>query len=161
MVRNLLHKLADPSAWSYDAGLLLLRLGCALMLLHGWSKLTNFTEGSTDWPDPLHVGSKASYALTVFAEVVCTVCVVLGLFTRFALVPLIVQMLVLVFIIYGEEPFADRELALLYLMPYLTLLFTGPGNYAMDRLFQKGTGMGSRENGSGATYPGPSGHRPD
>lgn len=136
-VKNSMQKLLSAKAWSFDAGVLLLRISCGLMLLHGWSKFTNYAEGSKDWPDPLHLGIAASYALTVFAELVCTILLLLGLFTRFALIPLIVLMLVIVFVIHSGEPFADREHGFMYLMAYLALLFTGPGKYSLDRLIQK------------------------
>ncbi len=129
--------LLSISALRLDTGLLLLRLCCALMLLHGWPKLISFSEDSTDWPDPLHVGSTVSYTLTVFAELFCTIFLLLGLFTRLALIPLIVFMFVIVFVIHGGEPLADREHGILYLMTYLSIFFTGPGKYSIDRLILK------------------------
>jgi putative oxidoreductase len=137
-IKNLIQKLFSPDAWSVDTGILLLRMSCALMLLHGWSKFTNFSEDSPEWPDPLHVGSTVSCALTVFAELFCTLFVVIGLFSRLALIPLIVLMIVIVFVIHSGDPFPDREHALMYLLSYLALFFTGPGKYSLDRfLFQK------------------------
>lgn len=132
-----LQSLLSVKAWSFDAGVLLLRICGALMLLHGWPKLLDFSEGSKDWPDPFHVGSTASYALTVFAEFFCTILLLIGLFTRLALIPLIILMIVIVFIIHGEDSLADREHAIMYLMSYVALLFTGPGKYSLDRLIQK------------------------
>jgi putative oxidoreductase len=136
-IKNLIQKLFSPDAWSVDAGILLLRMSCALMLLHGWSKFTNFSEDSLDWPDPLHVGSTVSCALTVFAELFCTLFVVIGLFSRLALIPLIVLMIVIVFVIHSGDPLPDREHALMYLLSYLALLFTGPGKYSLERFFSK------------------------
>jgi len=134
---QLLQKFLNNKAWSYDAGLLLLRLGAALMLLHGWDKYVSFSENSGDWPDPFHIGTVMSYSLTVFAELGCTVFLLLGLFTRPALVPLIVTFLVIVFVVHGKDPFEEKEHALLYLFLYLSLLFTGPGKYSLDGLLQK------------------------
>lgn len=123
--------------WSIDTGILILRLSCGLMILHGWSKFTEFSEGSLDWPDPLHVGMKASYTLTVFAELFCSILLIVGIFTRPAIIALIICMLVIVFIIHSGDPLADREHALLYLLSYVALLFTGPGKYSLDRLLVK------------------------
>lgn len=136
-IKNLIQKLFSPDAWSVDTGILLLRMSCALMLLHGWSKFTNFSEDSLEWPDPLHVGSTVSCALTVFAELFCTLFVVIGLFSRLALIPLIVLMIVIVFVIHSGDPLPDREHALMYLLSYLALLFTGPGKYSLERFFSK------------------------
>ncbi|MFN8691884.1 MAG: DoxX family protein, partial [Cyclobacteriaceae bacterium] len=63
--------------------------------------------------------------------------VVVGLYTRLALVPLTICMAVAVFIIHGDDPFGDKEHALLFLLPYLALMFTGPGKYSLDRLIRK------------------------
>jgi putative oxidoreductase len=130
-------RLLSSKAWATDAGLLILRLSCALMALHGWSKFTDFYEDSADWPDPLHVGPVVSKALTVFAELFCTLFLVLGLFTRVAIIPLIVCMLVIVFVIHAEDSFGDREHPLLYLLSYITLMLTGPGRFSLDQLFRK------------------------
>jgi len=131
--RNLIS--AQP--WSLDIGILLLRLCCALMIVHGWGNFIDFSDGVADWPDPLHVSPVFSKGLTVFAELFCTILVVLGLFTRLALIPLIVCMLVIIFIMHAGEPFGEKELGVHYLLAYLTLLFTGPGRYSVDGVMGK------------------------
>jgi putative oxidoreductase len=131
--RNLL----SSKPWASDTGIFILRLSCALMALHGWGKFNDFYDGIGNWPDPLHVGKVASKGLTVFAELICTVFLVFGLFTRLALIPLIVCMLVIVFVIHAEDPIGEKEHALLYLLTYLTLMFTGPGKYSLDRLIRR------------------------
>src|SRR5258705_3055008 len=63
--------------------LLLLRVVFgALLITHGWPKLMNFASLSQKFADPLHVGRAASLGMTVFAEVFCSVFVILGLLTR-------------------------------------------------------------------------------
>ncbi len=135
--QNLMKSFLSSKALSIDAGLLILRLCCALMLLHGWPKFIDFKENSGDWPDPFHVGTTVSYALTVFAELFCSVFVVLGLFTRIALVPLIICLIVIVFNVHGGDPLEDKEHGLLYLLIYLSLFLTGPGKYSLDSLIEK------------------------
>lgn len=136
-MKYFIKSLLTSKALSIDSGILMLRLCCTLMLLHGWPKFLHFSEDSVDWPDPLHLGSTVSYALTVFAELICTILLIPGIFTRLALIPLIVFMLVIVFIIHSEDTFADREHAIMYLFIYITLFFTGPGKYSIDRLIHK------------------------
>ena len=123
--------------WSLDIGILILRLCCALMIVHGWGKFSDFSDGVADWPDPLHVSPVVSKGLTVFAELFCTILVVLGLFTRLALIPLIICMLVIIFVMHAGEPFGEKELGVHYLLAYLTLLFTGPGRYSVDGVMGK------------------------
>ena len=136
-IKKLAQKLLTSQPLSSDLGLLIVRFMCGLMLLHGWSKFTNYSEGIKDWPDPLHVGIKVSYAITVFAELFCTIFIILGLFTRIALIPLVILMLIIVFIIHSGESLIDREHAILYLMAYLSLFFTGPGKYSIDNFIKK------------------------
>jgi putative oxidoreductase len=84
------------------------------------------------------VGPVASKALTVFAELFCTIFVLVGLFTRVALIPLIICMLVIIFIVHSGDPFGDKESAYIYLLMYLSLLLAGPGKYSLDRMMRKG-----------------------
>jgi len=115
-------------------GLLILRLGAAGMLLygHGWSKLMHFGERLGTFADPIGLGSEVSFVLVVFAEVLCSVLVILGLLTRLAVVPLLIFCVVAVFVQHLHDPWPRKELPLLYAIPFLTLLFTGPGRYSLD-----------------------------
>jgi putative oxidoreductase len=116
--------------------LLLLRLGAGGMLLagHGWEKLVSFPDKSAAFPDPLGVGSPLSLSLAVFAEVACSLLVVLGVRTRLAAVPPLVTMLVAAFVVHAGDPWAKKELALLYALPFLTLVIVGGGRYSVDAL---------------------------
>jgi len=115
-------------------GLLLLRLGAGGMMLagHGWGKLTSFSERAGDFPDPLGVGSALSMALAVFAECFCAALVVVGAATRLAALPLVVTMLVAAAVVHADDPWAKKEFALIYLVPFLTLAFTGAGPFSLD-----------------------------
>jgi putative oxidoreductase len=137
-INNTFRNLLSSQSWSVDLALLLLRIACAFMILHGWSKFIDFSDGVAEWPDPFHVGPVASKGLTVFAELFCTIFVVIGLFTRFALIPLIICMVVIVFVVHSGDPFGDKESGLIYLLMYLTLFLTGPGKYSLDRMLRKG-----------------------
>ena len=71
------------------------------------------------------------------AEVVAAILLILGLGTRFVLIPLIITMLVAFFIVHADDPFSKKELALLYLIPFISLFLTGPGKYSLDALIFK------------------------
>jgi putative oxidoreductase len=114
--------------------LLILRLSAGgFMLTHGYPKLTRlFDGGEIKFGDPIGIGPAASLVLAVFAEFLCAILVGLGLFTRLSSIPLIITMLVAAFIAHGEDPFGRKELALMYLLVYVTLLVFGGGKYSMD-----------------------------
>ena len=123
-----------------DIGLLWLRLtsGGIMLFSHGWGKLVNFTARMDSFPDPLGLGSpKVSLALAVFAEVFCAFALMAGVLTRIVVLPLIITMLVAVLIIHGDDPWSKKEFALLFVVPYVTLFFTGAGNFSVDRFIFK------------------------
>lgn len=119
-------------------GLLLLRLsvGGLMAFTHGWGKLTNFSAMASQFPDPLGLGSTVTLTLVVFAEFFCALLVMLGAATRLAVIPLIMNMSVIAFIVHADDPWQRQEFALLFLVPFLTLLFTGSGQYAVDGLIR-------------------------
>lgn len=100
---------------------------------HGWGKLQGLLEGDLSFADPISIGEAPSLVMTVFAEFVCGILVALGLFTRAALVPLIITMVVAVFIVHADDPFSKQEFGLLFLVPYITLFLTGPGKFSLDK----------------------------
>jgi putative oxidoreductase len=69
--------------------------------------------------------------------VLCSLLVIIGLFTRYAVVPLIITMLVAILIVHGNDPWTQRELPLLYAVTFTTLFFTGAGKYAVDYIINK------------------------
>lgn len=118
-----------------DWGLLLLRLIVGFfMLTHGWAKLSNFAEMSQQFPPMLGMSSQLGLSLIIFAEFFCSIALILGLFTRLATIPLIIGMGVAAFVAHGADPFSVKEMSLLYLGIYVTLLLTGSGKIALDTL---------------------------
>lgn len=122
-----------------DLGLLFLRLfsGAAMLFGHGWGKLMKFSTLATKFPDPIGLGSSVSLALAVFSEVFCAAALILGVFTRFASIPLFITMIVAAFVIHAQDPFKVKERALLYAVIYLTLFLTGGGSLSIDRFMNK------------------------
>ena len=115
--------------------LLLIRLSSGgFMLTHGYPKLERLLDGNFRFGDPLGLGPEVSLFLTVFAEVLCAVLIMLGLGTRLAVIPLIIAMSVAAFVSHGADPFARKELALFYLVSYVILLLTGSGKISVDYL---------------------------
>lgn len=126
-----------------DLGLLFLRVSIGIFMAagHGWGKMVNYGSMSSSFADPIGLGSALSLLLAVFAEVFCSIAVIIGLATRAAVIPLIITMLVAVFIVHANDPWMKQEFGLIYLIGYITLLLTGPGRYSVDSLL-----FGSRRN---------------
>ncbi len=115
-------------------GLLVLRLGAGGLLLggHGWGKLLHFGALAASFPDPLGVGPSWSLTLVTFAEVICASLVMVGLLTRLSTLPIIGFLSVAGFIYHAQDPWAKRELAFIYAVPFVVLLFTGAGRFSLD-----------------------------
>jgi putative oxidoreductase len=133
----------NPGSYSniVSFGLLFLRvIAGAFMFTHGDGKLVRlFGEGPIKFSDPLGIGAVPSLALAVFAEVVCSVLVILGLATRLSVIPVIITMLVAAFIVHGSDPFGSRELPLLYASVFFFIAISGAGKFSFDNLIYKGS----------------------
>lgn len=119
--------------------LLLIRIvsGMGIVFNHGLMKLENYGTKVDNFPDPLGVGSQVSLILAIFAEFFCGIFITLGFATRFTVIPLIITMATAFFIIHGSDPFAHRELALIYMTLFLVVFILGPGKYSIDNFFKK------------------------
>ena len=121
-----------------DFALLITRIAIAiLMLTHGIPKMGGFAQSPVQFMSVLGMGATTSLSLAVFAEVVCSVFVLLGLGTRLAVIPLSITMLIAVLHIHGGDPFAKQEMAIHFLLVYVLLFILGSGKYSIDSLFFK------------------------
>lgn len=121
-----------------SVGLLILRVAFGSMMLgHGIPKLMGFSEMAGQFPDPLGMGSQFSLISAIGAEVGCSLLLLLGLGTRFAAIPLAITMMVALFAVHASDPWKVKELAAVYLAVYVSLAFTGAGQFSLDHLFTK------------------------
>ncbi len=123
---------------SPDYGLLILRvaLGFSMLLLHGRGKMLGFAATAEKMNGLLGLPGNVNAGLAVFAEVVCSALLIAGLFTRFAALMLAITMGVAFFVQHKSNLVAgpgSGELAMVYLIAYVTLLFTGAGKISVDR----------------------------
>lgn len=124
---------------SVDLVALLLRLvgGIAMIYGHGWSKFMKFfNESNIQFMDPFGLGDGFTFFLVVFAEFICAVLLTVGLFSRVAVIPLILNMVYAVFVFHISDGFGKWELGALYLCIYVAILLLGPGKFSMDRLIE-------------------------
>ena len=126
---------------TFDWAILLLRLvSGGLMLIHGIPKLNMLLSGGEiQFANPLGLGMATSLILAVFAEVFCSILILLGVFTRLATIPLIITMLVAALITHGADPFGKKELALMYLTIYVAILLLGSGKFSLSKLISVNT----------------------
>lgn len=129
----------NPAPPVTDMALLIARAGIGiLMLTHGLPKLAMLFSGEAiQFPPLFGLSATLSLSLAVFAEVLCSLFVIVGFGTRLAVVPLIATMLVAAFYVHAADPFTRKEAAVQYLLMYVVLLFSGSGRYSIDYLLQR------------------------
>ncbi len=128
-----------PLIYRNQTGIIFLRICVGVMvLLHGLPKLWLLLRGGgSEWLDPLGIGSTLSLFLCVFAEVFCSLALIIGLFTRFSAMVLMINFWVVVFVVHTQVSPARAELPLLYLICYGTLVCTGAGPLSVDSLLNR------------------------
>lgn len=124
---------------SINFSLFLLRVvfGGLLITQHGWDKLMKFSTLRYSFPDPFHIGTTVSLSLVVFAEVLCSIFIILGLLTRLAAIPLVITFGVVVFMVKRHAGIGEMELPVMYLCAFLVILAAGPGKASVDRAMGK------------------------
>jgi putative oxidoreductase len=115
-------------------GLLLFRVGTGLLMIpHGYNKLINFETYSKDFTNFLGLGPAISLSLVIGAEFFCSIFLCIGLFTRVALIPLIITMLVALINAHHGDILGKGGSAFQFLISYILLLLSGPGRFSLDR----------------------------
>lgn len=99
---------------------------------HGLGKAQKVLDGNFAFADPLGLGTEVSLVLASGAELVCAALIAVGLFTRLSALPLVFTMAVAAFVVHGPDPFAKKEMALLYLAAYAALFLLGPGRLSLQ-----------------------------
>jgi|SRR5699024_7716583 len=126
-----------------DFGGFILRVGVSLIMIfqHGLPKLMLlFGDKEIDFVDPIGLGVLTSFLLVVFAEFLCSVFLLLGLWTRWAAIILAVNMFVAVFVQLEGMSFSDlpKQSAALFLVSYLAMAFLGGGRFSLDKILRAG-----------------------
>ena len=136
--------LLSSSTLYVDFALLLIRLTIGvLMAFYGLHKLQHFNEmaSSSFWMKDVNLfglTGKIPLALTIFAELFCSIFLILGLFTRLSLIPLLFCMGFIVVVLNKFEIVSSGDngmelnSAFNYFIIYLALFFTGAGKYSVD-----------------------------
>ena len=129
----------DYSVTSFNITMLLLRVafGSMILLNHGIPKLQKFAKLQSSFFDPIGIGSKWALILVIFAEVFCAILVIIGLFSRAAVIPLIITMVVIIFMANKGEPLDKLEMPVLFLSGFGAVLLAGPGRLSVDGLIGK------------------------
>ena len=116
-----------------DIALFFLRFtaGFLMLIYHGLPKTLNIPAIFLDFPDPLRISPLLSSISVIFSEVLCSLLLILGIKVRWVAAPLIFTMFVVGFIFHLDDPFAQKEKAILFMSMYVTTFVYGSDKYCL------------------------------
>lgn len=137
-LKNFLFPAYLDESRTYSTLVLIIRILFGLLFLsHGYTKLMLHASMADLFADPIGLGSIISFWMVVFAEVVCSFALIFGILQRVVLIPMIITMAVAFFVVHGGDAFAARELSFVYLIVFIILYITGPGEFSFDSIIGK------------------------
>ncbi|WP_277962688.1 DoxX family protein [Pseudomonas sp. RIT-To-2] len=124
------------SAYAPDLAMLWMRVCGAVLLIavHGLPKLVHFDHELQVIEDPFEMGAQLTLSLAIFAEVICPIGIILGLFTRLATLPVLFLLAVSVLYVHPEWSLEQGQFAWLLLIIFSTILIGGAGRFGIAHL---------------------------
>jgi putative oxidoreductase len=123
-------------AGGIDAGLFVLRVWAGLLLFtqHGLVKLMHFSQMSSHFPNPIHIGPLPSLLFATLSDAICSLLVAFGILTRYAALIVVINLATAFTLVHHMKLSGpgNGEVPLLFLGAFLTLLITGGGRYSVD-----------------------------
>lgn len=127
-----------PALPAFNLGMFILRVMLGIMMMqHGYAKLIKYQDLKTGFMSFMGMSPAISVSLIIFAEFICGFFLVIGLFTRFAVIPIIIGMIVAAFIAMEADFFGKAELPVFYLTAAVVVLLCGPGRISVDGMIVK------------------------
>lgn len=125
---------APIKAEQLSLAILFLRVFIGIMMIpYGWGKITDFDRYAENFfEDPIGIGHLPSLILTIFAQVICSVFLIVGFQTRISALILAFNMAVATKY-HFYDPFSVKALPILFLGIYIAVVMFGGGRYTIDR----------------------------
>lgn len=139
MVKDLLFGTYSEPRWAADLSLAVMRCfaGLAMALAHGLHKFPP-SDGMIEAVGGLGFPFPWLFAwLAALTEFFGGILLALGLLTKPSAFLIAFTMVVAAFGRHAEDPFARKELALMYLVVMVFFMFRGGGRFSLDRLIKK------------------------
>jgi|GEM_PF-7136 len=119
-----------------DLALLFIRVAVSMsmIIVHGFKKVIDIHGTIEHIPDPLGIGNTASAIISIIANIVAPVFVILGYKARLATIPTLGVTLTGLILVHWGDPLAVRDVPYLYSIVFLFILLAGPGKYSIDNI---------------------------
>lgn len=138
---NFIRKITNvyPTPLVFNASLLIFRIAICLqlMLVHGTKKIGIGIAEPEKVPNPYHLPEVINQYLAIAANLIFPVLVILGVFTRLAVIPILALTLTGYFVVHLHDSPSVKDIPFMYSLSYLLLLVLGPGRYSLDHLINK------------------------
>ena len=132
------NKILNYQPLNTDVASLLLRLLFGgLFVYYGYLKIESYNQILPLFGDIIGIGSKLSFHLVIFAELICGFLILIGFMTRLAVIPIFITMIVAYFIAHEKDPFQVKQIAFVYLLLSIVIFILGSGKYSIDKLLSK------------------------
>ncbi len=129
------NRILNYPALNTDVASLLLRLIFGGMFIYyGYLKIEGFSQYASMFPDYLGIGHKPTYILVNSCEFIGGILLVLGLFTRLAITPIFIIMVVAFLVAHKNDPFEKKEIVFVYIFLSVVIFVLGSGKFSLDRL---------------------------
>lgn len=124
---------------SFHALMLIFRFAISLQLMiaHGLKKIGIGVAEAEHVPNPLLLPESLNSFLAISTNLFFPVLVILGLFTRIAVLPILAVTLTGYFIVHWNDPLPAKDMPFMYSVCFLLLLILGPGKYSLDYYINK------------------------
>ena len=133
---NIIRKLtytAIPSAF-FDIVILLFRVLLSIQMIyaHGLKKIGIGVLEAEQVPNPLHLPEMINSVFAIAANIFFPILVILGLFTRLAILPIVAVTLTGYFILHLHDAALIKDAPFMYSLSYLLILYFGAGRFSLD-----------------------------
>lgn len=112
-------------------------LSLEIIYAHGLKKLGIGVAQAEQVPNPLHLPEALNSTFATAANILFPILVILGLFTRLAVLPVLAVTLTGYFVLHFHDDPLIKDTPYMYSLSYLLILFLGPGKYSFDHWINK------------------------
>lgn len=109
----------------------------AMIRVHGIKKIADIEGEIANIPDPFGFGGEFTALMAVFTNIVLTVFVAIGFFTRLSAFGILSVTLSGLFLVHWADPWPVKDIPLMYSLSYFLILIMGPGKYSIDHIISK------------------------
>lgn len=113
-------------------------LSLEMIYAHGLKKLGIGVAEAEQVPNPLHLPEAMNNVIAVSANVFFPILVILGLFTRLSVLPILAVTLIGYFVLHFHDAPLVKDTPFMFSLSYLVILFLGAGKYSLDHYLYKG-----------------------